>query len=81
MNEGEFRNANFQLGNMDPSSFMGILFNAMYKADFQNTEKLRAGFPEEMESVIRWKTEESYYDKLRKAFDGGKGIIDGKRIE
>lgn len=80
MNEGEFRNMEFQSRTMDPSSFFGFLFSAIYKADSTNRAKLFMGFPEEVESVQRWKNEEGYAQKLRAAFHG-KSDLDGFKVE
>lgn len=76
MNEGEFRNAQFQQSRMDSNSFFGMLIRAIYKADL-----VMKAFPDLTESVKRWQTEGGYAAKLILAFDDGKGKIDNKRIE
>jgi hypothetical protein len=80
MNEGESRLMEFQSGVMDQHSFFGYLFNAAFKADSTNKCKLKMGFPEEIEAVERWKSEQGYAQKLRDTFYG-KGTIDGFRTE
>ena len=81
MNEGEARLMEFQSGVMDQHSFYGYLFSAAFKADSINKCKLKMGFQEEIEAVERWKNEEGYAQKLRLAFQSGKGPIDGFRTE
>ena len=81
MNEGEYRNMEFQSGRMDDGSFYGLLIQASYKADIGNMARLKKGFPDLIESMFRWRSETDYAAKLTKAFRGGTGDIDGKRIE
>jgi hypothetical protein len=78
MNEGELHNLMFQTGRMDESSFLGLIIKAGYKADSSNMAKLKEAFPELMESIQRWKTEEGYANKLLRTKPH---TIDGKRVE
>ena len=45
-------------------SFYTSLFRAMFKADASNLERLRLGFPEEVQAVIDWRTIRGYAEKL-----------------
>lgn len=67
MNESE-KKLMFYRHSME-GSFYTALFDAIYKADNQNKEKLRKGFPEEVEAVSRVQNEPGYIEDLEKEFN------------
>jgi hypothetical protein len=68
MNEGEKKLMFYRRG-ME-GSFYTALFDAIYKADNQNKERLRKGFPEEVDAVFRVQNEPGYAENLEKEFNG-----------
>ena len=61
-NEGEKKFFKFKKG--QTGSFYTALFQAAFKADPENLQKLAAGFPEEIEALYRFKSEAGYWDSL-----------------
>lgn len=72
MNEGERHNCEFQRMQMDETSFYYFLLRAIYKSDLVNRAKLRLAFPEEVEAVTRWQTEDGYAKAIMLEYDGGR---------
>lgn len=52
-------------------SFMTALFDAILRADIQNKERLRMGFPQEVHVVERYKNEPGYWESVVKRLNGG----------
>jgi hypothetical protein len=50
-------------------SFMMALFDAIQKADSVNQAKLSLGFPEEVRVFQRFRSEEGYFEDLRRRFN------------
>jgi len=46
-------------------SFYGKLFDIISKADSKNLAKLRLAYPEEVEAVVRYKTESGYWEDVK----------------
>ena len=44
--------------------FYKALFEAGFKADPENLQKLAAGFPDEMAALYRFKSEDGYWENL-----------------
>jgi len=49
-------------------SFFNNLFQAIFKADRGNLERMRLSFPEEVQAVIRYQNEDGYWDKLQESY-------------
>ncbi len=69
MNQGERKLFEFLQGMS--GSFYTRLFQAIQVADGVNTEKLRTGFPEEVEAHVRYVTEDGYASNLEKRYKEG----------
>lgn len=67
MNAGEERLVKWQFGYA--SGFTKLLFIAMAKADDVNLGKFRRAFPEEVEALVRFRTEDGYWRKLIDEFN------------
>lgn len=50
-------------------SFKANLFQTIFSADITNQKKLSLGFPNEVEVVRRYQTEEGYWQKLQKRLE------------
>jgi hypothetical protein len=61
--EGESKLVVFQMGKA--GGFVNALFNALMIADADNMDKLRRGFPEEVEAVRDYKYKEGYWEALQ----------------
>ena len=68
LTKGEIHNLEFHYGRQDVNSFWGIQMRAMYKADSENLSMLMKAFPEEAESVLRWRTENGYARRIEKEY-------------
>lgn len=66
MNKGEERLCDFLY--KKSGSFFKNLFTAIFKADSYNFAKLYKSFPEEIEAVRRYKTEENYWKTLERKY-------------
>lgn len=66
LNEGEKKLVEFQLGMS--GSFYENFFKAAFKADGINFQKLRKGFPEEMNALRKYRMESGYWDKIKKEY-------------
>lgn len=51
-------------------SFYRALFNAIFKADQFNLQRLKMGFPEEVQAVIDYRTVHGYIENVLEAEDG-----------
>jgi hypothetical protein len=63
MTEGESKLVVFQMGKA--GGFMTKLFEAMFVADADNMDKMRRGFPEEVEAVRNYKYKAGYWEALQ----------------
>lgn len=66
MTEGERHLVEFM--NDMSGSFFTHLFQAIFKADRANLERMRLSFPEEVQAVIRYQNEDGYWDKLQERY-------------
>lgn len=66
MTEGECHL--FEFMNDMSGSFFTYLFQAIFKADRANLERMRLSFPEEVQAVIRYQNEDSYWGKLQERY-------------
>jgi len=69
MNEGERKLCEWQYEMT--GSFYTTLFKAMSSADSFNLARLAIGFPEEVNSLQRFRNEEGYWESLQKEFKIG----------
>ena len=67
MNAGEKRLVKWQFGYA--SGFTTSLFLSMAKADDDNLKRFAKGFPEEVAALIRFRTEDGYWQKLINEFN------------
>ncbi len=66
MNDGEKRLVEFHKG--ISGSFFSFLFNAIFKADSENMAKLKLAFPQEVEAVRRFRSEDNYWQTLEQEY-------------
>ena len=52
-------------------SFFKSLFAVIFSADSSNLKKLYLSFPEETDSVLRYKNGNKYWEKLEKEYNNG----------
>ena len=62
MNQSEKKLCEWQL--QMTGDFFTLLINAMMRADISNQAKLMLAYPELMGTIIRYKNESGYYQKL-----------------
>jgi len=74
MNAGEKRLCDFMY--RKSGGFFTNLFEAIFRADGENSVKLALGFPEEVEAVRRYHRDVGYWDRLETEYLGRKNESD-----